>query len=80
MEETTMKNILKLGRKFALLAAMLCALGVLTFSDTGTAKCGAAPCCSECETRYQDCIDWGGTHEECRNWEFSCWRWCDFDC
>lgn len=75
-----MKNILKLSRKFVVLGAMLFSLGFVTFADFGTKQCGAAPCCSECETRYQDCIDSGGTHQYCINWSNSCWRWCDFDC
>lgn len=75
-----MKNILKLSRKFVVLAVMLFALGVLTFSDFGAAPSGAAPCCSDCESIYQDCIDGGGTPAQCFQQSNSCWRWCDFDC
>ena len=75
-----MKNILKLSRKFVILAAMLFALGVFTFTDFGTVASGSAPCCSECETRYDDCIAGGGTPQWCANWANSCWRWCSFSC
>lgn len=75
-----MKSILKVSRKFMVLAAMLFALGFATFADFGTKQCGAAPCCSECETIYQSCIDSGGTPLECNQQANRCWRWCDFDC
>jgi hypothetical protein len=80
MEETTMKNILGLSRKFVILGVMLFALGFMTFTDVGTTPQGAAPCCSECETRYDDCIAGGGDPTYCANWANSCWRWCSFSC
>jgi hypothetical protein len=80
MEETTMKNILKVSRKFIILAVMLFALGTMVFTDFGTVSSGSAPCCSECETRYEDCIAGGGTPTYCANWANSCWRWCSFSC
>jgi hypothetical protein len=75
-----MKNILKLSRKFVVLVAMLFALGVLTFTDFGTAPSDAAPCCSECEAVYLNCVNAGGTPAQCNLQANFCWRHCDINC
>lgn len=75
-----MKNLAKLSKKMIMLGVMLFALGIFTFTDLGTSASGAAPCCSECETIYQDCIDVGGTPSECIQQQNRCFRWCSFGC
>jgi len=80
MEETTMRNIFKLGRKFIVLGTMLFALGFLTFTDSGTAPTDASACCSECEAVYLNCINAGGTPAQCNLQANFCWRHCDMGC
>lgn len=73
-----MKDIYKLGRKLAVLGVMLFALGFVVFTDVG--RSSAAPCCSECETLYDDCIGWGGTPAQCIQMSNNCWRRCVMSC
>lgn len=73
-----MLNNFKLVRKFALLAIMLLGTSFAVFSDTNAAS--LMPCCSECETIFQNCIDNGGTFEQCNQESSRCFRRCSFSC
>ena len=83
-------EIVKIGRKFLVLAAMLTALGLATYSDVFVTPTAAAPCCSSCAVYPGDdedtyCENYcgassGSCFDSCRNRIYSCWRWCSFSC
>lgn len=76
-----MKNILKVSRKFIVLAIMLFALGVLTFTDFGAAPSGASQlCCSDCDPNHNSCILGGGRWAQCEREARYCWQYCDIYC
>lgn len=80
MEERTMKNILQFSRKLVVLAAMLSALGALTFTDFGNTAQGGVLCCSDCEVIYQNCIIAGGKPAQCNLQAYACRHNCDINC
>lgn len=73
-----MQNIVKLGRKFFLLAVMLVGVGFAISTDTNAAA--QLFCCSDCDAAYQECINNGGTPSQCFSENKFCFRHCDPTC
>jgi|SwirhisoilCB2_FD_contig_31_32388966_length_959_multi_3_in_0_out_0_2 hypothetical protein len=70
------------GRKLLLLASLVG--GIAFIASTPRVVHAAAPCCSECEPAYDDCVaNCGGDpdcEEQCQDFELSCLRFCDLHC
>lgn len=73
-----MKNVVKLGRKFMLLAVMLVGTSFAVSTDTNAAA--SLFCCSDCDNAYQACLNGGGTPAQCIQENRFCFRHCDPDC